>query len=143
MALWARMLGLGSGKLSPQLLAELEAEGLVLVEEDLGGSLRYDHFKAPGRRSHGKIVPQRFAVGISEERFVVYCRSGRVKLADSPFSNPRLQGIEITADGDRLEILVDYDRLEVPDVSGQIRIRIRAATAAAIADQLRARTMVG
>src|SRR5690349_20089260 len=109
MAFWARLLGLGNGKLSPRLRAELEAEGLVLVEEGLGGSLRYDHFKAPGRRFHGKVAAERFGLGISEERFAVYCRSGRVKLVDSPFTNPRFQAVEIAAEGDRLVILVDYD----------------------------------
>ncbi len=143
MGFLARLLGLGDGRLSPQLRAELEAEGLVLIEEGLGGSLRYTHFKAPGRRFHGKVTPERIGLGISEERFVLYCRSGRAELVDSPFSNPRLQAVEITAEEDRLEILVDYDRLEVPKTSGQVRIRVRTPAAARIAAELRARGMVG
>ena len=43
---------LGGGELKSKLKAELEAEGLVLVEERLKGSIRYTHFKAPGKRFH-------------------------------------------------------------------------------------------
>jgi hypothetical protein len=136
MGLLTRLLWFGGGKLSSQLRAALETEGVVLIEEELGGSLRYDHFKTPGRRFNGKITPERIALGISEKRFVVY---GRAKLVDSAFSSPNLQATEITSDGDRLVILVDYDRLEVPKTSGQVRIGIDTPSAALIVDELRSR----
>ena len=85
MTLFANLL-LGNGRLQPQLRAALESEGLVTLEEERSGSVRYRHFKAPGRRSHGKVSPQRIALAISEHRLVVYCRSGRAKLIDTPFS---------------------------------------------------------
>jgi hypothetical protein len=68
---WLGRLLLGSGKLRPELRAELESEGLVLLEEGVPGSVRYTHFKAPGRSFHGKVTPERMAIGISRERFVV------------------------------------------------------------------------
>jgi hypothetical protein len=139
MGLLAGLMGLGDGRLPPPLRAELEAEGLVLVEEGLRGSVRFDHFKAPGRRLHGKSTAERIGLAISAERFVAYSRSGRAKLVDTPFSDPRLQSVEIAAEDDRLEILVDYDRLEVPETSGQVRIRAHTEKAALIADELRAR----
>src|SRR5688572_31667384 len=74
---------LGNGTLRETLRKELEAEGLVRIEEQLRGSVRYEHFKAPGKRFHGKITPQRIGLGISETRVVAYCRSGRAKLMDS------------------------------------------------------------
>lgn len=54
----------------------------------------------------------------------------------SPFSNPNLEAVEIEAEGDRLDLLVDYDRLEVPKVSGQTRIQVRPSKAALIATTL-------
>ena len=131
---------LGDGGLRPKMRAALDSEGLVFLEEGLAGSVRYTNFKAPGRRSHGKVTPQRIGLGISEERFVVYCRSGRVKLIDTPFSDPRLSALDVVlGDGDTVSIRIDYDRIEVPGVSGQIEIRATTSNAATIVEQLRAR----
>lgn len=133
---------LGTGKLKPEMRAELEAEGLVLVEEGLGGSVRYRRFRAPGRRFHGKITLERMAIGISRKRVVVYCRSGRVKLIDSDFANPRWDWVEVTAedDGHAVHFLVDYDRqAQDPKVGGQITIRAKTPRATEIVTQLHGR----
>ena len=131
---------LGNGQLRPQLRSALESEGLVTLEEGLPGSVRYTNFKAPGRRHHGKITPQRIALGISEERLVVYCRSGRAKLIDTPFSDPRLSTLDVSIqDGDTVSIRIDFDRVDVPNVSGQIEIRATTSSAPTIVEQLKAR----
>jgi hypothetical protein len=131
---------LGDGKLRPELRAALESEGLVTLEEGLWGSVRYRHFKAPGRRFHGKVRAERIGLGISEQRLVVYCRSGRVKLIDTLFSDPRLNALEVSVDDtNAVSIQIDYDRANVPDVSGQITIRMRTPNATAIVQRLRAR----
>jgi hypothetical protein len=83
-------------------------------------------------------------VGISRERLAVYCKSGRVKLVDTAFSNPRLDMLSVSLkDAGRLAIGVDYDRGDVPKVSGQITIVIGTANAAAIVEELRARLPAG
>lgn len=139
MSFLARLL-LGNGTLKPKLRDELESEGLVLLEEGLRGSVRYRHFKAPGRRHHGKVTGERIGLALSEERVVVYCRSGRVELIDSAFSNPRLQMVDVSLQGDdTIAIRIDYDRADVPKVSGQITIVARTPNAASIVDQLHAR----
>lgn len=131
---------LGNGKLDPEVRAALESEGLVLVEEGLRGSVRYRRFKAPGRRHHGKITGERVALAISEERFVVYCRSGSTALVDSSLTNPRLSNVDVALRGtDAVAIRVDYDRAGVPGVSGEITIVVRTANAPAIVDQLQGR----
>jgi hypothetical protein len=137
---WLGRLLLGSGKLTPQLWEELATEGLVLLEEGLPGSVRYTHFKAPGRRFHGKVTPERMALGISQKRFVLYCKSGRAKLADSEFTSPNLRGVDVSLDGDeKVVISVDYDKLDVERVSGQVEFHVRTGNARRIADELRAR----
>jgi hypothetical protein len=79
-------------------------------------------------------------IGISEERFVVYCKSGRVKLIDSAFSNPRLGMFDVSLDGDDAVVFrIDYDQAEEKNVSGQIRIVAKAPNAPAIAGELRRR----
>ena len=130
---------LGNGTLKAGLKQELEAEGLVRIEEDLHGSVRYEHFKAPGKRFHGKITPERIGLGISERRVVADCRSGRAKLVDSPFTSPRFGMVTITADEDRLEFLVDYDKGDEPRFSGRVKIRIEHPDAAAIAREITGR----
>jgi hypothetical protein len=133
---------LGKGTLKPSLRAELESEGLILIEEGLVGSIRYSNFKAPGKRFKGKITGECFALGISERRLAVYCRSGRVKLIDQPFTEPRLSAIDVSLDGeDAVALLIDFDRADVPKVSGQMTIRARTPNAARIVDELRARSL--
>ena len=131
---------LGTGRLRPALRAELEAEGLAVLEEGCLGSVRYEKFRAPGKRFDGKITGIRSAVGVSDARLVVYSHSGRAKLIDSRFDDPRLQtiGIEVASEPAIL-FTVDYAKLEVLDVSGVVRIRARTPRAAEIAEQVRAR----
>jgi hypothetical protein len=133
---------LGNGTLKPELRAELEAEGLVLLEENLRGRIAYRRFRAPGRRFNGKVVWERMALGISEARFVLYCRSGRAELIDSPFSEPRWNAVDVSlvAD-DALSIHVDYDRMGEPKVSGEVTIRVRTPSAVRIVDELNARVV--
>jgi hypothetical protein len=131
---------LGDGTFKPGLRTALEAEGLVLVEEACPGSLRYAHFRAPGRYHHGKITPQRLAVGISASRLVVYCRSGRTKLIDTAFADPRAGMLDASLhDDDTVDLVIDYDQGDVPRVTGQVTIRVHTPSAARIAGELRAR----
>lgn len=131
---------LGNGTLSQGVRAKLETEGLVVVEEGLTGSVRYQHFKAPGRRFHGKVTAVCVGLGISEERVAIYCRSGRSKLVDTLFSEPRLGAVEFALHGtDEVSIRIDFDRGVVPKVSGQMEIRVTSPNALRIVEELRAR----
>jgi len=131
---------LGSGTLKPELRGALESEGLVRLEEGLTGSVRYQRFRAPGRYHNGKITGVRVGLGISDERLVVYSHSGRAKLLDTAFASPQLDMLDVSLkDDERLAIRVDYDRGDVPKVSGEITIVARTPNAAAIADELSAR----
>jgi hypothetical protein len=134
---------LGTGELPARVRAELEAEGLVLLEEGLSGSIRYSHFKAPGKRFNGKVTPQRMGIGISEKRVVVYCRSGRAELIDSQFDSPRLTAVVVFPEGnDKLNIHIDYDEMpdaETADVSGQITIRLHTPRASTLLEALEKR----
>ena len=130
---------LGNGTLRPELRQALEAEGLVRIEERLSGSVRYEHFKAPGRRFHGKVTPERIAFGMSGERVVAYCRSGRAKLVDTPYTSPRFGMVTISAEDDTLELLVDYDKGDEPKHAGKVRIRMEHPEAATVAGDLNER----
>jgi hypothetical protein len=131
---------LGNGTLKPQLRAALESEGVVLIEEGLLGSIRYANFKAPGKRFKGKITGECFGLGISERRLAVYCRSGRVKLIDQPFTEPRLRAIDVSLDGEeRVALRIDFDRGVAPKVSGQMTISAKTPNAAKVVEELSTR----
>jgi hypothetical protein len=131
---------LGNGTLKPKLRAALESEGVVLVEEGLPGTITYAHFKAPGRRHHGKVVGECLGLGVSERRLALYCRSGRVKLIDQPFTEPRLSALDVSLErDDRVALRLDFDRAAVPKVSGQMTIRAVTPNAASVVEQLSAR----
>jgi hypothetical protein len=139
-SLLARLL-LGDGTLKPEMKEALAVEGLVLVEENLRGSVRYKRFRAPGRYHHGKVTAERMGIGVSEKRFVVYCRGGRVKLIDSEYTNPRLEAMEVALkDDDAIAFRVDYDRMGEPGIRGEVTIVARTPNAARIADHVKARS---
>ena len=138
MSFLAKLL-LGNGTLQPKVREALESEGLVLIEEGLGGSVRYKHFKAPGKRFNGKVTGERIGLGISEERLVVYCRSGKAKLLDTAFSNPLLHKVDVFLEGDKVKIRIDYDRDDDPRVSGEITLSAKTPNAATIVDEVHAR----
>ncbi len=139
MSFLAKLL-LGNGQLKPELRAALRSEGLVILEEGLSGSIRYRNFKAPGRRFHGKVTLQRIGLGISRERLAVYCRSGRVKLIDTHFSDPRLTALDASIqDDDTVLMRIDYDRVPVPNVSGEITITAKTPNASNIVEHLQVR----
>ena len=78
------------------------------------------------RRFHGKVTAVCVGLGISEERIAIYCRSGRSKLVDTLFSEPRLSAVEFALEGtDQVSIRIDFDRGVVPKVSGQMEIRVQ------------------
>ena len=131
---------LGNGKLDPEVRAELESEGLVLVEEGLRGSVRYRRFRAPGRRHHGKVTAERIALAISEERLVVSCRSGTTALIDSSFTNPLLGAMDVTLqETGSVAIRIDYDRAGLPKISGAVTITVSTPNAPTIVELLRGR----
>ena len=131
---------LGNGTLKPEVRAALEADGLILLEEGLRGSIRYRHFKAPGKRFHGKVTAECFGLGLSETRLALYCRSGRSRLIDAPLSEPRLQTFELSLDGDdRLVVHIDFDRFTEPKVSGQMTIRMTTPNARRLLEHVSAR----
>ena len=131
---------IGDGTFEPDLRAQLEAEGIVAIEEGLSGRVRYEHFKMPGRRHHGKVSAERLALAVTEERFAVYCRSGVAELIDSPFTNPRWAMVEIALEGaDGIAIVIDYDRAGLEKVAGKIRIEAETPSAANVVEQVNSR----
>lgn len=101
-----------SGTFKPEQRAQLEAEGLVLLEERLRG----------------------------KRRFVIVTGMLRRELANSEFDRPSLTALEISLEDDETVALkIDYDEMEQPDVSGEVTISFATPSAGLVVDQLRSR----
>jgi len=137
---WFRKLHFGSGTLAPALRERLEAEGLVFLGEGLSGTVSYRHFKAPGKRFHGKITPMDMALAVTERRLAAYGGPGRGTLIDSTWDLPHLSALDVTLEReDKVAFRVDYSRMNQPRVSGEITIRITTPDAARIIEHVTAR----
>ena len=140
---------LGTGTLPSSVRTELEAEaeGGVYLEEGVPATIRYTHFKAPGKRFHGKVTPVRVGIGISEERLAVYSTSGRAELIDSSFSSPRMGAVEVSLDGaEKVDIHIDYSLMPNAAeamVSGEITIGLKSLRAPLIFETLVSRMSSG
>ena len=84
-----------SGKLPQPLRAELDAEGVVLLEEDLRGTVTYRNYRAPGKRYGIRKTRIAGAIAVTRQRVVAWGMGGRQ--IDVPLGYP---GVEIARDGE-------------------------------------------
>ena len=117
-----------SGKLPAPLRAELDAEGVVLLEEDLRGTLTYRNYRAPGKRygiSKRRIVG---AVAVTRQRVVVW---GAGRQVDVPLGYP---GVEVARDGEEKVMFAFEASAFHTDRSGRVEVRLRTPGAARIVE---------
>jgi len=131
-----RHLFLGDGRLPADYRGQLSAEGFLLVEEDLGGTLTYRNYRAPGRRANLDKLAISGAIAVTRQRVVIWLSGGRPGLGgkhmDVPLDDPRLRGIEVTADGTE-KVRLAYDPHQFnPDTSGRVEVRLKTPKAAEI-----------
>lgn len=123
------------GTLPRRLRAALEAEGLVLVDEGLRGSVAFHRFRAPGKRFSRRREWFTGAVALTRARFVAFAYGRR--LVDVPLDDPRLGEVEARVDAPSWLVLGFDAGLFHPERSGRIEVRIRTRFAAEIAERLR------
>ena len=112
------------GRLPDDLRASLEAQGVLLLDENLPGSITLRHFKAPWRRASWKKSSARVAVAILRDRLVVY--ANKRKWLDVPLPAPPL---EVTLDEpERVCIGFDIGAYR-DDASGRVELRFTTAQA--------------
>jgi hypothetical protein len=117
-----------SGKLPEPLRAELEAQGIVLLEEDLRGTLTYRNYRAPGKR-YG-ISKRRIAgaIALTRQRVVVW---GAGRQVDVPIGYP---GVEVARDGEEKVVFSFEASAFHADRSGRVEVRLRTPSAARIVE---------
>jgi hypothetical protein len=118
----------GDGRFPEGLRSELQAEGVVELEEQLSGSITLRHYRAPGKRSNWEKSGLFGAIAVTSKRVVVW--GNRAKRADAPRDQP---GMRVSAeDTDRLLLSFDASQLG-PDRTGTVEIRLRTPDAQRIA----------
>lgn len=126
----------GPGRLPDDLRAQLLDEGLVVLAEDVPGTMSHDRYRAPGqdiRRSTRKV---RGTVAVSRRRLLIWAAGA--KRVDMPFANSFWQALEVSMDGDDwLRVDIDVAALG-PDRSGHIVIRMQTDQARTVAALLAA-----
>jgi hypothetical protein len=126
---------LGDGRLPDFVLAGIEDEGALFVEEGLLAMMTSRGLQTPGlRRSlelSFNVQPVRVGLGVSEKRLILFSRSGKRKLVDVPFAMPNQARVAVSSrDG---KLVVDaHDINEGSDTGGKMRLRSSTANATAI-----------
>jgi hypothetical protein len=116
---------------APTLRGRLTADGLVLLEERLRGSVTYRDYKAPGRRDTLTRRGARWAVGITRKGMLVDGSLGT--FIDTVWTDPRLSAVQVSASGDELLVAFDASTFH-DDRSGKVEIRAHSPNAQRFAD---------
>jgi hypothetical protein len=125
-----RRLFVGAGRFPDGLRAELAAEGPVVLEEGLSGSVTYRDYRAPGRRSSWRKEAASGAIAITRTRLVV--RAGRMKHIDVPLNHPVRASIATGTDRPgRIWFAYDAGATD-PNRAGRVEVRLRTAQATRI-----------
>ncbi|MFD9902991.1 hypothetical protein [Streptomyces sp. NPDC059063] len=125
---------LGPGRMAAPLRAELEAEGLVLLEEGLLGSITFRNYRARLTRISYRKELISGAIAVTGGRLVVWVK--RSKHIDIPLDGPYRKLVQATAE-DPGRLCLTYDAGALDDTrSGRVEVRFRTAAALRVADLL-------
>ena len=117
----------GLGKI-PQLLNDtLHIEGIVVSDEGISGSVTYRDFRAPGKYFSWKKQGFVGSIIVTNVRLAALMYSSFA--VNVPFTDERIQQLQISVEGDRLLIAFD-PKLFHDNWSGTIEYRFRTPQAA-------------
>jgi hypothetical protein len=124
-----RRLFLGSGRLPDDLRAQLTGEGLVLLEEELPGSITYRNYRAPRRRATLEKSAINAAIAITSQRVVVFIGGGKAmdrgKHMDVPFTDHRIRDLEVVAESPGKVRIAYNPAVFRPETSGRVELRLK------------------
>ncbi|WP_354702012.1 hypothetical protein DSM112329_02358 [Paraconexibacter sp. AEG42_29] len=118
-----RRLLTGSGRLPDDLRTALEAEGIVLLLEELPGSTTYRNYRAPGKRSNWKKQGTSGAIAVTGRRVVAWT-SFNGREVDVPRDGPLPDGLEVVREDDAVCFTYDAAAFHA-DRSGTVEVRLR------------------
>lgn len=119
-------------RLPPDLYEQLVAEGVLLLDQALRGSITYRRFRTAHGYSNWRRVPVTGTVVVTGQRLLVW--AANAKQVDLPIGHPLRAAVTFSVRrSDRLHIEADAARFGTA-VSGRIEYRFRTRHAARIRD---------
>ena len=117
----------GTGKIPTTLLSELQAEGIILSDEGVKGSIIFRDYSAPGKRFAWKRVGIVASIALTEARILAL--SDSKPIINVPLADERLQAMRFSLEKEET-LCVSFDAgLFQPDWSGTIEYRFRTPQA--------------
>lgn len=110
----------GWGKIPKSLRPTIEAEGIILADEGLPGSVTLRNFRAPGRRSLFRRNWFSGSVVLTEEHFLAF--STWKQLIGVPYGDRRTRELRCSVDDDRLFVAFEAGLFN-DDWSGEVEYR--------------------
>jgi hypothetical protein len=125
----------GAGKISAGVMAGLQQEGLLLVDEGVPGSATYRNFRSPGRRSSWRRTAFTASIALTQTRLLALSYANPI--INVPFTDQRIGAMRFTLeDGPALSVGFDAALFHT-DWSGTIEYRFRTEQAQRCLELLR------
>src|SRR5437660_11447981 len=96
----------GVGRMPAQWRATIEPEGIVLIDEGIGGSVTYRDFRAPGKRFAWRKVAFSGSVALTKTRLLVLHYA--TPAINVPLNDQRLPEMQFSVEGEGT-LLVAFD----------------------------------
>lgn len=130
-----RLFGLGA--FPKAMRPVLAAEGIVLADEGIGGTVTFRHFRAPGRRYSYRKNWFIGSLVITEIRFAGFAFTKPI--INVPLEGPHLGKLDCELERDGAVLRVAFDASEFhEDWSGDVAVRFRTPKASSFLKRLRA-----
>jgi hypothetical protein len=124
----------GVGKIPARWRATIESEGVVLMDEGIGGTVTYRDFRSPGSRASWKKSAFSGAIALTRTRLLALQFSSPV--IDVPFDDDRLRQMQFSVENQDRVLIAFNANLFHHDWSGTIEYRFRTPEAQAVLKQL-------
>lgn len=114
----------GIGKIPKELRAELEAEGLVCLDEGINGRLGFRKFRAPWCYYGRKVSLFSGGLAVTQRRFVATTMMPMFRrIVDIPLDDPRLAKLKCSIDK-RNRLVISFEAADFhDDRSGRVEAR--------------------
>ena len=124
----------GFGKIPPPYRAALSAEGVILSDEGIKGTVTYRDFRAPGRYSNWKRQWYTASIVLTNQSLRAFRHSS--PLIDVPLTDARFRQLDFSVE-ENSTLLVAFDAaLFQSDWSGRIQYRFVTPFAEAFLEKL-------
>ena len=114
-------------------MAELQSEGIVLMNEKVRGTITYRDFHAPGKRFLYKKSAFTSTIVVTKTRLVATSFSN--KTINVPYSDERFRSMKFTVEDGKLCVFFDASLFH-PEWSGQLEFRFKTPDAGRILDEI-------